>query len=270
MDAPRQGGHLQGRELLPAKPGARGAARRHGCQRGRASDPADEDRQERQACRPCATLRGRASRSILARSGRLQPAAADVGVTQPPILRPGPPGLLRRRRTELLGRRHVSAERCRLLSPLRQVLRARPAALHEHRPPGTAHPGRGPEPDPSRPRLRAVPGAPIVHDPRRRSVVGRRHSAHAQVPQPATDDLGVVAEAPPTRAPALPPDARHGSHPLRLGLPRAVDAALSRRGQGARPHSRGPRRLALRQCRDLLLRRLERPDHPLPDTEEQR
>ena len=70
-------------KLLPAQPGARGAARRHGCQRRRASDPADEARQERQEHRPRPTLRARASGSILARRRRLQPPAADAGAAQP-------------------------------------------------------------------------------------------------------------------------------------------------------------------------------------------
>ena len=50
-----------------------------------------------------------------------------------------PPGRVHGRRPELLGRRHVPAERRGLLPALHEVLRARPAAVHEHRPPRAAH-----------------------------------------------------------------------------------------------------------------------------------
>ena len=49
-------------------------------------------------------------------------------------------------------------------------------------------------------------------------------------------------------------DARQEPHPLRVGLPRAVDGALPRRSRRARPARRGPQRLALRQRRRVLLR----------------
>ena len=142
--------------------------------------------------------------------GGLQPAAADEGAarrssrscatTRSPTPSVGP---------ELLGRRHVPAERRRLLPALHEVLRARPAAVHEHRHPRAADPGRGAEPDPPRPGVRPLPGAAAVHDPRRRPVVGHRHPPDAQVPEPAADDLGVVAEAPARVAAAL--HARRGA-----------------------------------------------------------
>src|SRR5262249_5235202 len=88
-------------------------------------------------------------------------------------------------------------------------------------------------------------------------LVGPGDPAHAQVPESSLDDVGVVPEAPPGRAPALPRDARQEPHPVRLGLPGALDAALPRRGTGARPRPRGTRRLALRQCRGVLLQGLE-------------
>ena len=57
-------------------------------------------------------------------------------------------------------------------------------------------------------------------------------------------------------------DPRQGPHHVRLRLPGAVDRALPRRGGRARPDRRGPRRLALRQRRVVLLvpRRPERND----------
>ena len=47
----------------------------------------------------------------------------------------------------------------RLLPALHEVLRARPAAVHEHGHPRPADPGRGAEPDPPRPGLRPLPRA---------------------------------------------------------------------------------------------------------------
>ena len=98
--------------------------------------------------------------------------------------------------TELLGRRHVPADRRGVLPALHEVLRARPAAVHEHRPARAAHPRRGPEPDPPRPRVRALPRAQAVHDARRRPVVGRRHPPDDQVREPSAHDLGVGTPAP--------------------------------------------------------------------------
>ena len=112
------------------------------------------------------------------------------------VVRARQPGRLRDGRPELLGRRHVPAERRRLLPALHEVLRARPAALHEHRHPRAAAAGRGAEPDPPRPGLHPLPRAEAVHDPRRRPVVGHRDPPDAEVPEPAADDLGVVAQAP--------------------------------------------------------------------------
>ena len=167
-----------------------------------------------------------------------------------------PPGRLRRRRAELLGRRHVPAERRRLLPALHQVLRARPAALHEHRHPRAADPRRGRRTRSTSTGSASASRSCALHDPRRRPVVGPRHPADAQVPEPAADDLGVVAEAPARVAAALHAHPRQGPDPLRLRLPGALDGALPRRGRRARPARRGARRLAPRQRRGLLLRRL--------------
>ena len=52
-----------------------------------------------------------------------------------------PAGGVRRCRTELLGRRPVPAERCRLLPAVHQVRRDRPAAVPQHRPARTPIPG---------------------------------------------------------------------------------------------------------------------------------
>ena len=52
-----------------------------------------------------------------------------------------PPGRVHDRRPELLGRRDVPAERRGVLPPLHEVLRARTAAVHEHRAARAADPG---------------------------------------------------------------------------------------------------------------------------------
>ena len=90
---------------------------------------------------------------------RVQPAAADEGARQARVVRARPPGRVRERRPELLGRRHVPAERRGLLPALHEVLRARPAAVHEHGHPRAAAAGRAAEPDPPRPGVHPVPGA---------------------------------------------------------------------------------------------------------------
>ena len=197
---------------------------------------------ERQRDRgPRALVRRGAPRSVRARRRRLQPAAPDADGARARVVRARPPGRVRRRRTELLGRRHVPADRRGLLPALHEVLRARPGAVHEHRHPRPAAPRGAAEPDPPRSRLLPLPRAQAVHDPRRRPVVGHRDPPDDQVPQPAADDLGVVAEAAPGVAAALHVDARQGPHPVRVRLSGAVDAALPRRGRGPRPHRRGPR-----------------------------
>ena len=99
------------------------------------------------------------------------------------------------------------------------------AAVHQHRDPRTADPRRGAEPDPPRPGVRAVPRTEAVHDPRRRPMVGRRDPAADQVPEPAADDVGLVAEATARQPVALHahPRARQGH--LRLGLAGAATCA---------------------------------------------
>ena len=146
-------------------------------------------------------------------------------------VRARPPGRVRHRRTELLGRRHVPAERRGLLPAVHEVLRARPAAVHEHRAPRPADSRRGAEPDPPRPGVRALPRAEAVHDARCRPVVGHRHPADDQVPQPAAHDLGVVAQAPARVAAALHVDPRQGPRACSRPTPRCCRS----RGASARP-----------------------------------
>ena len=52
-----------------------------------------------------------------------------------------PPGRVHDRRPELLGRRHVPAQRRGVLPALHEVLRARPADVHQHRSARAADPG---------------------------------------------------------------------------------------------------------------------------------
>ena len=180
-------------------------------------------------------VRRSAARPVRARGRRLQPAEADEDGARAGVVRPQPPGRVRDRRPELLGRRHVPADRSRLLPALHEVLRARPAAVHEHGHPRSAAARRAAEPDPSRPGVLPLPRAEALHDPRRRPVVGHRDPADDQVPEPAADDLGVVAEAPAGVAAALHVDARQGPHHVRVRLPGAVDGAMPRRGRQPRP-----------------------------------
>ena len=189
VDDPGQGGLLQGRRVLPVQPGAAGLL-----------DDMDANGVERAILlTQVKATEDRAQRFVAARPDRFA-----LGVGGFNLLRPmktsgrssrswrDNPVAYASRRAQLLGRRHVPAQRRRLLPALHQVLRARPAAVPEHRHPRPAHPGRGPEPDPPRSRLRAVPRAQAVHDPRRRPLVGHGHPPHAQVREPAADDLGVV------------------------------------------------------------------------------
>ena len=220
VDDPGQGGLLQGRRLLPSR--ARSCP---SC-----STTWTPTGWNGPSCSPGSGQR----RTGPSASRRSAPTASPSGVggfnllrpmktrPRPRVVRARPPGRLRRRRAELLGRRHVPAERRRLLPALHEVLRARPAAVHEHRHPRPADPRRGAEPDPPRPGLRALPRAQAVHDPRRRPLVGHGHPADAQVQEPAADDLGVVAQAPARVAAALHGDPGQGPHPVRLRLPGAL------------------------------------------------
>ena len=139
----------------------------------------------------------------------------------------GPAGGVCRCGAQLLGRRPVPAQRRRVLPALHQVRRARAAAVHQHRPARAADPRRGAEPDPPRPGLRAVPRAEAVHDPRRRPVVGHRDPADDQVPEPAPDDVGMVAEAAARKPAALHAHPRTRQGDLRLGLAGAAECAAS-------------------------------------------
>ena len=82
-----------------------------------------------------------AARPVRAGDGRGQPAAADARAAraQPPSRRDLPVAYTAVG-PELLGRRHVPAERRRLLPALHEVRRARPAAVHQHRPARPADP----------------------------------------------------------------------------------------------------------------------------------
>ena len=137
-------------------------------------------------------------------------------------------GRLHRRRPELLGRRDVSAERRRLLPALHEVLRARAAAVHQHRASRPAASRRGAEPHPPRPCLRSLPRAQVVHDARRRPVVGHRHPADDQVRQPAPDDVGVVARISRSLLHFMRRGGKNKVH-VRLGLTGALDHAMYHR-----------------------------------------
>ena len=127
-------------------------------------------------------LRRSPPRSVRTRRRWIQPAEAHADRALARVVRPRPPGRVRDRRPELLGRRHVPADRRGLLPALHEVLRARPRALHEHGHPRTTATGRAAEPHPPRPRLLPVPRAEAVHDPRCGPVVGHRDPVDAQVP----------------------------------------------------------------------------------------
>ena len=131
----------------------------------------------------------------------------------------------------------------------------RAAAVRQHRPARSADPRRGAEPDPPRPGVRALPRAEAVHDPRRRPVVGHRDPADDQVPEPAVDDVGVVAEAAARKPAALHAHPRQEQGDLRLGLAGAADAARGARGAGAGPARRRAGQLSLQQRAGVLLRR---------------
>ena len=91
--------------------------------------------------------------------GGLQPASPDGDAERARRLREEPPGGVRVGGSELLGRGHVQPHELGLLPALHQVLRARPAVVHEHRHPRSAAAGRPAEPDLHRPCLLPLPGA---------------------------------------------------------------------------------------------------------------
>ena len=84
--------------------------------------------------------------------------------------------------------------------------------------------------DPSRPGVRAVPRTQTVHDPRRRPVVGRNDPDAHQVPEPAADDVCVVAQTPARQPAALHAHPRAEQGDLRLGLAGSVPAQGDSRG----------------------------------------
>ena len=226
VDDPGQGGLLQGRRLLPSRaPSCRSCSTTWTptASSGRSCSPRSTASRRpgpalRRGSAPIASPSAWAASTCCGRCRRSARSSRSCATTRWPTPSVGP---------ELLGRRHVPAERRRLLPALHEVLRARPAAVRQHRHPRPADPGRGAEPDPPRPRLRPLPRAQAVHDPRRRPLVGHRDPADDQVPEPAAHDLGVVAQAPARVAAALHAHARQGPDPVRLGLPGAVDASAA-------------------------------------------
>ena len=145
-----------------------------------------------------------------------------------------------------LRHRHAAEPR-ELLPALREVHRARPARLDQHRAAGPAGAGRVPEPAPPRPRVRAAPRAEDLHGARRRSLVGRRHPADDQVPEPAPDDLRLRAEVPAAGAHPLHEHARPGQDPVRIGSSGAVLRAMHPGGAGARSARGRARQVPLRE-----------------------
>ena len=229
MDGPGQGGLLQGRRLVLPSPRARRADRRPWTPT--ASSGRSSCRTSREPIDRRAPLRRGASRSLRPRRRRPQPAAPDEGacggssafvhdhpvayaVVGPSFWGDGmyPPS------DAVYYPLYTKC--CELDLPLCMNTGI----------PGPPLPGRRAEPDPPRPGVRPLPRAEAVHDPRRRPVVGHRHPADDQVPQPAPDDLGVVAEAPARVAAALHAHAGHRQGPVRVGLPGAVDGAMHLRG----------------------------------------
>ena len=115
-----------------------------------------------------------------------------------------PPGRVHGRRPELLGRRHVPAERRGVLPALHEVLRARPAAVHEHRAARAAA-------SPARCRTRSTSTACACASPSCKLCM--MHGADPwwdvairlmiKYAQPPADDVGVVAQSPARVAAAL-------------------------------------------------------------------
>ena len=187
------------------------------------------------------------ARQVRAGHGRRQPAAADAVAAGTQRDRPRPAGGVHRCGTQLLGRWPVPAERRRLLPAVHQVRGTRAAVVRQHRPARAADPRRGAEPDPSGPRLRAIPRAQALHDPRRGPVVGHRDPIDDQVREPAPDDVSVVTEAAAGQPAALHADPRTGQGDLRVGLAGAQDASRGARGVGTGPAGRSAGELPLQQ-----------------------
>src|SRR5262249_14370249 len=115
-------------------------------------------------------------------------------------------------------------------------------------------PGGGPASHASGPGLRTLSRTKAVHDPRSRSVVGRRDPADAEVRQPAPDDVGVVAQAAAGKPAALHADARPEQGDLRVGLAGIAHAPGDPRGARPGSASRGARQLSLQQRTGILFR----------------
>ncbi len=186
--------------------------------------------------------------------GRGQPAASGAAAARIDRCRVRPAGRLCRCGTELLGRRPIPAQRRRLLSALRQVRGTRTPAVHQYRYPRTADPRRGAASHASGPGVCTVSRTAAVHDPRRRSVVGRRDPVAAQVRQPAVDDVGVVAQAAAGKPAALHANAWPEQGDLRIGLAGVADASSDSRSSCAGPARRGAGQLSLQQRAGILLR----------------
>ena len=106
------------------------AARGDGRTRRRQGHP---DGQPGQAVGDRPHVRRGAARQVRVGDWRGQPAAPGARTARARCRAPRPAGGVYRCRAELLGRRHVSAERCRLLPAVREVRRTRTAAVHQHR-----------------------------------------------------------------------------------------------------------------------------------------
>ena len=132
-----------------------------------------------------------------------------------------------------------AAQRQGVLPGLRQVHRAGPAGLGQHRHSRTADAGRAAAPALPGRGVPLLPRARADHGARRRSVVGRGDPAAAQVPEPLHDDVGLRAEVSAGRAHPLHEYARHGEGPVRLGSPRACRSNAASREAEALPLREG-------------------------------
>ena len=236
--------YFKGGDSFLQEPRAARAARGHGRQRRRAGHPADQGRQGA-ATGPSASPRPRPDRFALGVGGfnLLRPMKTRARAR---VVRGRQPRGLRHGRPQLLGRRHVPAQRRRLLPALHEVLRARPAAVHQH---------RHPRPAASRPRCRTrctstgcasaspscklcmIHGADPWWDTAIRLMLKYRNlrlMTSAWSPKRLPESLLHYMR-----------DPGQGPDHLRLRLPGPVDGALPRRGRRARP---APTRSATPGC----------------------
>ena len=207
----------------------------------------DPDGQPRQAVGHRAQVRRVTTRPVQPGDGWRQPAQADAVATRAQRRRQRPSGGVCRCGAKLLGRRPVPAQRRGLLPALHQVRRDRTAAVHQHGSAGATDSRGGAEPDPPRPGVRSLSRAEAVHDPRRRSVVGHRDPPDDQIPEPAVDDVGLVAQAATRQPAALHAHPRQEQGDLRIRLAGAANAARGARGARAGSARRRAGQLSLQQ-----------------------